>query len=171
MNQATFERGQRWDDYLASMQTNRILMTQKVAAFRLEEAHPFTGSPLRAVLAFTDDWCQDSVTAFPPLVAIVAAAQLELRVTRRSVELSLQQALTGLEYPPIPTFLFYDSEWRERGRFLEMPDAFRRALQDPAEAAWLRELYDETWWEAQVAQFAALFAAARTDGRGAGERG
>jgi hypothetical protein len=157
LNTSTFARGQSWQPYLESMTANRILLERKVAEFRLEDPSPFQNSSIRSVLVFTEDWCQDSVTAFPPLIAIAHAATLELRIMRRSNELALHQSLTGLEYPPIPTFVFYDSAWQERGRFIEMPHAFRHALQDPNEALWVREMYDELWWSAEVEELAVLF--------------
>jgi hypothetical protein len=158
MDDLTFGRGQVWKDYLASMTSNRALMERKVAEFRLENASQFDSSAVRAVLAFTEDWCSDSVTAFPPLITIARVGNVRLRVMRRSAELALQQSLTGIEYPPIPTLLFYDGAWRELGRFVEMPIAFRRALQEPADAVWLREMYDELWWQAEVEELAAIFA-------------
>lgn len=157
MNDSIFARGQSWQDYLASMTINRTLLERKVAEFRLKDPSPFQKSDVQAVLVFTEDWCQDSVTAFPPLIAIAHAAALDLRIMRRSGELALHQSLTGLEYPPIPTFIFYDGAWEERGRFIEMPHAFRRALQDPNEAMWLREQYDEMWWQAEVEELAQIF--------------
>lgn len=157
MDASIFARGQSWQDYLASMTANRILLERKVAGFRLETPAPFQKSDIQSVLVFTEDWCQDSVTAFPPLIAIAHAATLDLRMMRRSGELALHQSLTGLEYPPIPTFIFYDSAWQERGRFIEIPHAFRRALQDPDEALWVREMYDELWWSAELEELAKIF--------------
>lgn len=139
------------------MTANRILLERKVAEFRLEDPSPFQNSAIQSVLVFTEDWCQDSVTAFPPLIGIAHAASLNLRMMRRSSELALHQSLTGLEYPPIPTFVFYDGAWQERGRFIEMPNAFRRALQDPNEAQWIREMYDELWWSAEVEELVGVF--------------
>lgn len=157
MDYTTFQRGQSWREYLASMTANHTLLERKVAEFSLETLTPFQNSDIRAVLVFTEDWCQDSVTAFPPLIAIVEAVGLELRIMRRSEELTLHQALIGLEYPPIPSFIFYDKEWQEKGRFIEMPAVFRRLLNDPDEMMWVREMYDELWWSAEIEEFAAVF--------------
>jgi hypothetical protein len=139
------------------MTTNRTLLERKVAEFRLKDPSPFQNSPICAVLVFTEDWCQDSVTAFPPLIAIVKAAALNFSIMRRSDAVALHQSITGLEYPPIPTFIFYDKQWQERGRFIEMPNAFRRLLNDPTEAMWVREMYDELWWGAEVEELTQIF--------------
>jgi hypothetical protein len=157
VNTSIFNRGQSWQEYLDSMTTNRTLLERKVVEFRLQDASPFQNSAIRAVLGFTEDWCQDSVTAFPPLIAIVEAAALNLSIMRRSDAMALHQSITGLEYPPIPTFIFYDDEWQEQGRFIEMPAAFRHLLKDPAEAMWVREMYDELWWGAEVEELTRIF--------------
>lgn len=157
MNHSVFARGQRWREYLASMTGNRALLERKVGEFQLENFIPFRNSRVHAALVFTEDWCQDSITAFPPLIAISQAATLDLRIMRRSNELTLQQSLTGIEYPPIPTFIFYNEKWQEQGRFIEMPLAFRHALQDPNEVLWLREMYDESWWQMEVEEIGNIF--------------
>ncbi len=106
----------------------------------------------------THDACQDSVSALPPLLAIASVAPFDLRVLRRSRQTDLLRRLTGVEYPPIPTFFFYDANWSELGRFVEMPDRFRRLKADPDEAYWLRDkdAYTETWWEKEFEELAGL---------------
>ncbi len=157
MNPSTFQRGVTWNDYLSSMTTNRELLRRKLAEFHLADQTPFQNSPVQYVLVFTEDWCQDSISALPPLLAIAAIAPLEIRVMRRSSELSLQQSLTGVEFPPVPMFLFYDAHWQEQGRFVEMPRAFRALLHDPAEAMWLKEMYDEMWWQTEMEELSPIF--------------
>lgn len=158
MGPEIFYAGLSWPDYLASMRQNRALLEQKCSAFRLPEAERarWATSPIAYTLVFTEDNCQDSISALPPLLAIAAVAPFALRVYRRSAALLLQQQLTSEEYPRIPLFLFYDAQWRERGRFVEMPRAFRQLKADPAEALWLKEMYDEIWWELELAELAPI---------------
>lgn len=157
MDLSIFRRGMAWVDYFASMTTNHELLRRKLADFRLEDPAPFLTSTIRYVLVFTEDWCQDAISALPPLITIAAVASLEFRVMRRSSELALQQALTNVEFPPVPMFVFYDADWRERGRFVEMPRAFRAILRDPAEAMWLKEMYDEIWWQTEIEELSTIF--------------
>lgn len=168
MTPELFYRGMTWEAYLASMQSNRALLERKLAGYRLPEASRarWAGSEIAHVLLFTEDWCQDSISALPPLLAIAGVAPFDLRVMRRSEELALLRALTGEEFPAIPTFLFYDSDWNERGRFVEMPRAFRRLKADPAEALWLKEMYDEVWWETEVAELETMLGTERQRGNG-----
>ncbi|MBA3534271.1 MAG: thioredoxin family protein [Ardenticatenales bacterium] len=158
MTPELFYAGLTWDDYAASMQVNRELLRRKCREFTLPEGERgrWANSPIAHVLVFTEDWCQDSISALPPLLALHATTLFDLRVLRRSEALELQRALTGQLFPPVPMFVFYDNHWQERGRFVEMPRAFRRLKTDPAEALWLKEMYDEMWWETELAEFAIM---------------
>ncbi len=159
MNAAIFASGQTWNDYLASMRTNRMLMEQQVGSCRLppqERERWAAATHIAHVLVFTDDACQDSVSGMPPLIAIAAVAPFDLRVLRRSTHADVQRRLSGLAWPPVPMFLFFDDNWLEKGRFVETPQAFRRLQADPGEAIWLRDkaAYDEAWWETEFAELA-----------------
>jgi hypothetical protein len=153
-----FYSGLSWDDYLASIRTNGALLRRKLAEFALpdEERRRWQRSNVAHVLVFTEDQCQDSVSALPPLLGIAEVATFDLRVMRRAERLALQRALTGEEFPEIPLFLFYDAAWNEVGRFVEMPREFRRLKNDPAEAMWLKEMYDELWWQMELEELAAI---------------
>lgn len=165
MNGAVFYSGQTWEAYVASMRKYRRLVARQVERCRLPPAEAerwAAAKHVAHVLVFTEDNCQDSVSALPPLLAIARAAAFDLRVMRRNERLDLQRSLTGLEYPPVPLFLFYDADWRLLGRFVEMPRAFRALKEDPEESFWLRdqETYDEVWWETEFAELAAIAEAA-----------
>jgi hypothetical protein len=155
-----FYRALAWDDYVVSMQINRDLLRRQRGQFVLPaaERQRWARGELSAwhVLVFTEDWCQDSITALPPLLAIAEVASFEIGVMRRSDELMLLRALTKNEWPPVPVFLFYDADWNEQGRFLAMPQEFRRMKHDPAEAIWLKEMYDEIWWETEIEELARI---------------
>ena len=161
MNAAMFDSGQTWNDYLSSMLTNRVLMGQQVGRCRLpmqERERWSAATHIAHVLVFTDDACQDSVSALPPLLAIAAVAAFDLRVLRRSTHVDEQRRLSGLALPPVPMFFFLDDNWLEKGRFVETPQAFRRLRADPDEAVWLRDkdAYDEAWWEMEFAELALI---------------
>lgn len=163
MDSEIFAAGLSWEAYLASMTSERALLASKVAEFRLppDEAAFWAGysRPLN-VLIFTEDWCQDSVTALPPLVAVARTAPaITLRVRRRSEAAGLARALLKDEYPPVPVFLFYDTAFHELGRFIASPVGWDEVMADPEQRAWLRSdpaLYDALWAELELAQFRAI---------------
>ena len=160
MNPTLFFQGQTWDDYLASMRKNQRLMAQEVARCELPPADAVrwaAAEQVAHVLVFTDDACQDSISALPPLLAIAGVAPFDLRVLHRSRQTDLLRHLTGLEYPPVPTFFFYYpfglnsvALWRCR--------PICRLKADPDEAYWLRDqdVYTETWWETEFEELAGL---------------
>ena len=161
MNAVIFNSGQTWNDYLASMVTNRVLMGQQVGRCRLppqEQERWIAAKHIAHVLVFTDDACQDSVSALPPLLAIAAVAWFDLRVLRRSTHVDEQRWLSGVAWPPVPMFFFFDHNWLEKSRFVETPQAFRRLQADPDEAVWLRDMeaYNEAWWETEFAELALI---------------
>ncbi|HEX8684330.1 MAG TPA: thioredoxin family protein [Ardenticatenaceae bacterium] len=158
MTPEVFYSGLSWEEYLPSMRTNRELLRRKIALFTLpiEEQQRWEQSRVAHVLIFTEDQCQDSVSALPPLLGIAQVAPFDLRVMRRSEQITLQRALTGEEFPAIPTFIFYDADWNELGRFVEIPREFRRLQDDPAEALWLKEMYDEIWWQTELEELTAI---------------
>jgi hypothetical protein len=160
-----FHRGLLWPDYFASMTTNRQLLANKLADFRLplKDAALWAEYPSALnVLVLTEDWCQDSITSLPPLVAVASIVPaLTLRVFRREANLSLARALLRAEYPPIPAFIFYDAAFNELGRYVEKPTGWRAVQEDPEEMAWLRAdpaMYDATWWELELDELRSIVA-------------
>lgn len=170
MDEALFEAALAWDDYLASMTANRQLLRGKLDAARLPRGEAAfwagVGAPLR-VLVLTEDWCQDSVTALPPLLAVARTApRMKVRVLRRSQALELARALTRNEYPPIPILLFYDETFRELGRFVEKPAGWDELMDDPEQRAWLRgdpDMYDALWAELELAQMRGIVVGAAAE--------
>lgn len=163
MDSDIFEAGLSWDAYLASMTSNRQLLSSKLAAFRLpadEAAFWANYSQPLNVLIFTEDWCQDSVTALPSLLAVAhTAPAVTLRVLRRAEAPDLVRALLKDEYPPVPVFLFYDGDFNELGRFIASPVGWDDVMADPDQRAWLRgdpAMYDALWAELELAQFRAI---------------
>lgn len=161
MTPELFGGGLPFSDYMASMQTNREILRRKLLECLLPAGEQASWAEVQAyVLVVTEDWCQDSVTSLPPLIALTQVAPgLEVRVFRREANLSLARALLKAEYPPIPAFLCYDREFDELGRYVEKPAGWRALQADPEEMAWLRAdpaLYDATWWELELAELATI---------------
>lgn len=152
LDRALFERALSWEEYAAGMGPNRLLIERGRRAFRLPDPHRalWQQSGVAHVLLFTEDNCQDSVSALPPLLALRDVAGFDLRVLRRSAQLPLLRALSGDPWPRIPALFFYDAAFHELGRFVEMAPAFRALKADPAEAPFLRDHYDHLFWETEL---------------------
>jgi hypothetical protein len=79
--------------------------------------------------AFAEIYCPDTVTAMP---FVKRAADLNplvrLAVFERDPFAAELEAATGAK--KIPTFLFYDSEMKVRGRFVELPDELIELMGD-----------------------------------------
>ncbi len=127
MNDAIFyQQGLTWDEYFYSMQSNQRLMARHIAFCRLSDADRASwqqATHVAHVLIFTEDYCPDSVHAIPPLMAIHQVAPFDLRVLRRDEDPDRMRAVTGDPSPRVPTFIFYDKNWQEIGRFVERPEA------------------------------------------------
>ena len=105
MNPTLFYQGQTWDEYLASMRKNKQLMAQEVARCVLPpvDAERWAAAEHVAhVLVFTDDACQDSASALPPLLAIARVAPFDLRVLRRSRQTDLLRSSNRSRIPACP---------------------------------------------------------------------
>lgn len=154
-----FNAALSWEAYLESMTSNYRLLLQKLSEFRLppheEDFWSRFDRPLN-ILVLTEDWCQTSVTALPPLVSIAKIAPtITLRVFRLSEVLDLARALLEDEYPPIPVFLLYDESFTELGRFVEQPATWDEVMADPEQRAWLRsdpQFYDALWADLELDQ-------------------
>ena len=149
-----YGQGITWDEYFYSMQKYQRLMARNIAFCRLPEKDQElwkTANHIAHVLIFTEDYCPDSLNAIPPLMAIAKVAPFDLRIMRRDEAPGRMISITGDEHPRVPTFLFYDRDWNEIGRFVERPEAVNRLDElDPETAMMLRQsrsAFMEWVWE------------------------
>jgi hypothetical protein len=75
----------------------------------------------RNVLVITEDWCGDSLAAFPALARLVEGnADVEMRVFLRDRNPDvMDQYLDRGKYRSIPVFVFFDEQMQERARFTQ----------------------------------------------------
>jgi hypothetical protein len=155
MNEAIFyDQGMTWDEYFYTMRKYQRLMARNIAFCRLPPADRALweeADHIAHVLVFTEDYCADSLNAIPPLLAIAQVAPFDLRVLRRDEDIERMMEITGDAQPRVPTFLFYDADWNEVGRFVERPEAVNRLDElDEATVMMLRQsrsAFTEWVWE------------------------
>ncbi len=132
-----YQQGTTWDEYFYAMRKYQRVMARNIAFCQLSDEDRKlweAADHIAHVLVFTEDYCPDSINAIPPLMAIAKVAPFDLRVMHRDEDIERMIAITGDDAPRIPTFLFYDRNWNEVGRFVERPEAVNH----------MDELYPET---------------------------
>ncbi len=158
-----YNQGVTWDEYFYNMRKYQRIMARNIAFCKLppeDEALWRKADHIAHVLVFTEDYCPDSINAIPPLMAIAKVASFDLRVMTRDDAIERMIAITGDDTPRIPTFLFYDGDWHEVGRFVERPDSLNRMDElDPETAMMLRQsrsAFTEWVWEQVFAELRAI---------------
>ena len=154
-----YDQGMTWDEYFYSMQKYQRLMARNIAFCKLPDEDRELwrkAEHVAHVLVFTEDYCPDSLNAIPPLMAIARVAHFDMRVMRRDEALPRMKAITGDESPRIPTFIFYNADWQEVGRFVERPEAVNRMEELDEETLMMlrqsRSAFMEWVWEQVFAE-------------------
>jgi hypothetical protein len=119
-------------------QQDRAALERRLAEVRLtpEDSAAFARytAPLW-VLVLTESWCGDSLMNLPILARIVEAtprAAMRIFVRSEAPELTASYQERGVRN--IPTFTFFDAEFRELGTWVERPQAAHERV-----AAWRAE--------------------------------
>ena len=129
INETLFATGFEWQDYVAQMTVNRQQIEAHFAelALSIDDKHDLREAVSRyggeiCVVAMTEDWCGDSLFNLPLIARIASEVPgMKLRVFVRSTNPDLEQAYAADGTTNIPAVSFFDSEWREIGRWVERP--------------------------------------------------
>ncbi|HZW04004.1 MAG TPA: thioredoxin family protein [Anaerolineaceae bacterium] len=152
MNAEIWTQGLTIDEFVDQMTHCQRAMRRRVETLRLTpfERGLFSGleTPVYA-LAFTEDWCGDSLMNLPVLAQIARFAPgMDLRIFPRPAWPDLREHLTGREIRSIPVFAFLDETFREIGLWVERPrranPLVRQWWQARPEAAEIRGRVDLT---------------------------
>jgi hypothetical protein len=112
-------------DYAATMTKYQEPMLRRLGyvALRPQEVEQVrAASKVRSVLALTEDWCGDSVTALPVVSQMVAALpEAELRVARRSDHEAWNAHFVERSLIHVPVITFFDADGLELGTWNERP--------------------------------------------------
>jgi hypothetical protein len=135
-----FEQGMTYEAYKDQMTRNRERLeeNERTVALSAEDVRFFAQLPRLHVLVLAEDWCGDVINNLPVLARLAeASGTLDLRLFLRDQNLDLMdQYLNQGVHRSIPTFVFFDQDFRELGHWIERPAAIT-ALRDRLRA----ELY------------------------------
>jgi hypothetical protein len=131
-----FLNGLTWTDYVTHVQVNRDLITALFEEISLApndrqdfaQAIAACGGQLY-IAAMGEDWCGDAVVIFPLVARVAAEAPgIDLRLFVRSKNPDLEGAYAGDGITSIPVLSFFDTDWREVGRWVERSAAAQRRV-------------------------------------------
>lgn len=133
-----FESGMTYDQYKAQMTRNREQLEQNEKDLQLasDDIKAFQALPQALnVLALAEDWCGDVIANLPILGRIEqeSAGKLKVRIHLRDQqpgEVIMNEHLNRGEYKSIPTVIFLDGQFKERGIWIERPDSVTRAREE-----------------------------------------
>lgn len=121
-----FEQGMTYEAYKAQMTRNRdhLEENERTVALPPEDVEFFRQLPEALdVLVLVEDWCGDVIANVPVLAHLAAASgTLNLRFFLRDQNPDLMDRyLNQGVHRSIPTFVFFDRQFREIGHWIERP--------------------------------------------------
>jgi Thioredoxin len=133
-----FDTGLTYDAYKAQMTRNREQVEQNEKDLQLtpEDVQAFRSLPQTLnVMALAEDWCGDVVANLPILGKLgqESAGKLNVRIHLRDQqpgEQIMDQYLNKGQFKSIPTFIFLDQDFNERGVWVERPDSVTQAREE-----------------------------------------
>jgi hypothetical protein len=128
-----FEQGMSYEEYKAQMTRNqeRLAENEYNVTFAEEDLAFFRDLPSTVdVLVLTEDWCGDAINNVPVLARLAEeSGKLNLRLFLRDQNLDLMdQYLNRGEHRSIPTFVFFDENFRELAHWIERPAAISEKM-------------------------------------------
>jgi hypothetical protein len=133
-----FESGMTYAAYKAQMTRNREQLEQNETDLQLnsDDVQAFRNLPQTLnVMALAEDWCGDVVANLPILGKLEQKSngKLNVRIHLRDQQPGAQimdQYLNKGQFKSIPTFIFLDADFNERGVWIERPDSVTRAREE-----------------------------------------
>jgi hypothetical protein len=133
-----FESGLTYEAYKAQMTRNREQVEQNEKDLQLEpeDVQAFRSVPQSLnVMALAEDWCGDVIANLPIIgkLAEESAGKLNLRIHLRDQqpgEQIMDEHLNKGQYKSIPTLIFLDLDFNERGVWVERPDSVTQAREE-----------------------------------------
>jgi hypothetical protein len=133
-----FESGMTYAAYKAQMARNRDQLEQNEKETQLdsEDIQAFRNLPQTVnIVALAEDWCGDVIANLTILGKIEQESngKLKVRIHLRDQEPGAQimdQYLNKGQFKSIPTFVFLDGDFNDRGVWIERPDSVTRAREE-----------------------------------------
>lgn len=138
VTRAQFESGMTYAAYKDQMTRNRDQVEQNENDLQLkpEDVAAFRDLPQSLnVLALAEDWCGDVIANLPIIAKLEQASngKLNVRVLLRDQQPGSQVMDAHLnkgQFKSIPTVIFLDGDFNERGVWIERPDSVTRAREE-----------------------------------------
>jgi hypothetical protein len=123
-----FAQGISYDAFRAQMTRNqeRFDSNERRLEVDADELAVFKRLPRPVpVLVLAEDWCGDVIDNLPILGRLAAeSGKLDVRIFLRDQHPDLMdQYLNKGQFRSIPTYVFFDDQFKEIGRFIERPDS------------------------------------------------
>ena len=133
-----FESGMTYAQYKAQMTRNREQLEQNEKDVQLasDDVKAFQALPQALnVVALAEDWCGDVIANLPILGRIEqeSGGKLNVRVHLRDQqpgEVIMNEHLNKGQYKSIPTLIFLDGDFKERGIWIERPESVTQAREE-----------------------------------------
>ena len=133
-----FESGMTYAAYKDQMTRNReqVEQNEKELELKPEDVQAFRDLPQPLnVLALAEDWCGDVIANLPIVGKLEQASggKLNVRVLLRDQEPGSQvmdEHLNKGQFKSIPTVIFLDGDFNERGVWVERPDSVTQAREE-----------------------------------------
>jgi hypothetical protein len=134
MDHLRFFSGPSYGEYISALPAeDRVYFEKNYTAWAIpaEIVQRAANSPFPPyILASTEGFCPDCRVNLPLLQRLcesVPGRKTEIRCHSRD-------NCKDIGVVRIPTFVFYDSEWNEVGRWVERPEKYKKALNDGTDA-------------------------------------
>ena len=133
-----FESGMTYAAYKDQMTRNRdqVEQNEKELQLKPEDVQAFRALPETLnVMALAEDWCGDVVANLPILGKLEEASggKLNVRIHLRDQQPGAQimdQYLNRGQFKSIPTFVFLDNKFDERGVWIERPSSVTKVREE-----------------------------------------
>lgn len=145
-----FSQGFTYESYLAQMSSNRELVQQHEAVFKLSDADGGSFKDVVKklggvkVLAIVEDWCPDAHRGLAVMAKIARASGMELRVFYRDknpdiINLYLNQG----KFQSIPVLAFFDKDLKPLCHWIERPAVAAKFMEEIAAELSKKKLSDD----------------------------
>ncbi|MBI4498818.1 MAG: thioredoxin family protein [Chloroflexi bacterium] len=129
MDAEQFAQGLTWEQYAASLQSNKDAFIRNYETFKVSEEdaaffrafNQRKGGQVKMVI-IGEDWCPDVVRGLPIAVRVAEAGGMDVRIFPRDQHQDLMaHYLWRHEYASIPVVIFYTQDGKELGHWIERP--------------------------------------------------
>lgn len=130
ISRETYESGMTAEQFLDVVEANKDKFLENIdnATIPDDIKKLFSDNPV-SIAAIGEDWCTDVVHFMPVVIKLAQEVEgVDLRIFLRDKTDLIDSYLNQGTYKSIPVFVFIDSDWNERGHFIERPASATQAM-------------------------------------------